>query len=72
MNYCVVVVVCDVEVELPAGATGDMGVDVVDSSVVVVVDELLGIELSSLAHPVRAQKPAKVEQTRMRFFMGIG
>ncbi len=68
-GYWVEVVVCDVVVELAAGATGDMGDDVVDSSVVVVVDEL-GMELSSLAQPASAPKATRDTRERSRFFMG--
>lgn len=62
------VVVCDVVVELPAGATGESGDDVVDSSVVVVVDEL-GMELSSPAQPVSPDSPATANKERIRVFM---
>jgi hypothetical protein len=65
--YWLDVVVCDVVVELLAGATGDIGEEVVDSSVVVVVE--LGMELSSLAQPASALRATTVREERSRFFM---
>jgi hypothetical protein len=64
LDVCVVVVV-----EEPAGATGDIGEEVVLSSLDVVVVEELGISLLSLAQPARVKIPAAAMEERMRFFI---
>ncbi len=55
--------------ELLDGATGDMGEAVVDSSVVVVVEDE-GIELSSLEQPARRPDTKTTEVKRMVFIRG--
>jgi hypothetical protein len=55
-------------VDVLLGATGDMGEDVVLSSLVVVVVEL-GMELSSLAQPARASRQVVARRAGIRFFI---
>jgi hypothetical protein len=57
---------------VPVGATGESGTaEVVDSSLVVVVEAEEGIALSSLpAQPASAKNPAAVSTGRIRCFMG--
>ena len=49
--------------------TTEMGDEVVDSSVVVVVLDELGIESSLLAQPARVNRPAAASEVRIRCFM---
>jgi hypothetical protein len=61
------VVVCVVVVELAGGVTG---AEVELSSVVVVVEEEAGIELS-LAQPARVNNPAAARDERINVFMSF-
>lgn len=64
VDFSVVVVV----EESDAGATGDIGVDELVLSSVVVVDEVVGM-VSSLAQPARVSRPAAAMEARIRFFI---
>jgi len=58
-----------VVVESVAGATGDMGVEELVLSSVVVVEEVVGISELSLAQPARVSRPAAAMEARIRFFI---
>jgi hypothetical protein len=56
------------ELVVVLGATGDMGEEVVLSSLVLVV-VVLGMELSSLAQPARARREVVARRAGIRFFI---